>query len=373
MTGFREAVIDLAAIRHNMAHLRQLVGTPHAMAVVKANAYGHGAVPVARAALAGGADWLGVADIDEALALRDAGIDAPILAWLHDPDADFSAAIGDDVTVGLSSARQLQQVADAAAELGRAASVHLKLETGLSRNGVHENDWAEVFVLAAALERVGLLRVDGVMSHLANASAFEDQQALECFERGVAAARAAGLTPTLVHLASSAAALRMPAARFSMVRLGITLYGLSPFDDAASADLGLIPAMTLRGRVALVRRVNAGAGVSYDYLWRAPHDSTLVLVPLGYADGIPRQASGAALVHIHGENYPLVGRVAMDQFVVNLGADNPGVAVGDEVVLFGDPTTGAPSATDWANAAGTINYEIVTRIGHRVTRRHTNG
>ncbi|SEM90515.1 MULTISPECIES: alanine racemase [Cryobacterium] len=373
MSGFREAVIDLAAIRHNVAHLRHLVGTPHAMAVVKANAYGHGAVPVALAALAGGADWLGVADIDEALELRDAGIEAPILAWLHDPDADFSAAIADDVTLGLSSARQVQQVADAAAELGRAASVHLKLETGLSRNGVHENDWAEVFALAAALERGGLLRVDGVMSHLANASAFDDQQALECFERGVAVARAAGLTPTLVHLASSAAALRLPAARFTMVRFGITIYGLSPFDDATSADLGLIPAMTLRGRVALVRRVSAGAGVSYDYLWRAPHDSTLVLVPLGYADGIPRQASGTAQVHLHGVNYPLVGRVAMDQFVVNLGADSPAVAVGDTVVLFGDPSAGAPSATDWADAAGTINYEIVTRIGHRVPRRHING
>jgi alanine racemase len=360
-----------------MAHLRELVGTPHAMAVVKANAYGHGAVPVARAALAGGADWLGVADIDEALALRDAGIDAPILAWLHDIDADFSAAVDDDVTLGLSSALQLQQVADAAAELGRTASVHLKLETGLSRNGVHENDWADVFALAAVLEQGGLLRVDGVMSHLSNASAHDDQLALECFERGVATARAIGLTPALVHLASSAAALRLPAARFSMVRFGITLYGLSPFEDATSADLGLVPAMSLRGRVAHVRRVGAGAGVSYDYLWRAPHESTLVLVPLGYADGIPRQASGTALVHIHGRNYPVVGRVAMDQFVVNLGptgdSDASGVAVGDEIVLFGDPATGAPSATDWADAADTINYEIVTRIGHRVKRRHLNG
>jgi alanine racemase len=374
---FRVAVIDLAAIRGNIAHLRELVGTPHAMAVVKANAYGHGAVPVARAALAGGADWLGVADIDEALALRDAGIVAPILAWLHDLDADFSAAIDDDVTLGVSSAHQLQQVADAASELGRIASVHLKLETGLSRNGVHENDWAEVFALAAALERGGLLRVDGVMSHLANASAHDDRQALECFERGIAAARGAGLAPTLLHLASSAAALRLPAARFTMVRVGITVYGLSPFDDATAADLGLVPAMTLRGRVALVRRVSAGAGVSYDYLWRAPHDSVLALVPLGYADGIPRQASGTALVHIHGENYPVVGRVAMDQFLVNLGpadaTDDHGVAVGDDVVLFGDPATGAPSATDWADAAGTINYEIVTRIGNRVTRRHING
>jgi len=373
VTGFREAVIDLGAIHSNMAHLRTVVGTPHVMAVVKANAYGHGAVAVAQAALAGGADWLGVADIDEALALRDAGIDAPILAWLHDPDADFSSAIDDNVTLGLSSARQLHQAADAAAALGRRASVHLKLETGLSRNGVHENDWAEVFALAASLEQVGLLRIDGVMSHLSNASVPDDERALDLFERGVGAARAAGLTPTLVHLAASAAALRMPTARFTMVRLGITLYGLSPFDHATSADLGLVPAMTLHGRVAHVRRVSAGAGVSYDYLWRAPHDSTLALVPLGYADGIPRQASGTAYVRVHDANYPVVGRVAMDQFVVNLGGDAKAVEIGDDVVVFGDPATGAPSATDWALSAGTINYEIVTRIGPRVPRRYLHG
>jgi alanine racemase len=368
VTGFREAVIDLGALASNVVRLRELIGTPHTMAVVKANAYGHGAVPVAKAAVAAGADWLGVADIDEALELRAGGLTAPVLAWLHGPDADWAAALAADVDLGVSSARQLQQVTDAARRLGRVASVHIKLETGLSRNGVHESDWDDVFALAASLEHTGGLVVSGIFSHLSNASPADDAEAITRFERGLAAAAAAGLTPELIHLASSAAAIRIPEARYSMVRLGIGLYGLSPFEDVSQADLGLTPVMTLRGQVAAVRRVQAGAGVSYDYTWRAPVDSTLALVPLGYADGIPRQASGRAHVSIGGAIRPVVGRVAMDQFVVNLGDDE--VHVGDEVVVFGDPAAGVPSATDWADAAGTINYEIVTRIGGRVPRTY---
>ncbi|MGO4691389.1 alanine racemase [Glaciibacter sp. 2TAF33] len=368
MTGFREAAIDLGAVTANVAHLRALVGTPSLMAVVKANAYGHGAVPVARAALTGGADWLGVADIEEALELRAAGIASPVLAWLHDPAAKWAAAIDAGIDLGISSAAQLTQVADAARSLGRVASVQIKLETGLSRNGVHESEWEPVLALAARLERAGEVRVRGIFSHLSNTSPADDAAAIACFERGLEVAAAAGLAPELVHLASSAAAIRLPQARYSMVRLGISLYGLSPFDDATGADLGLRPAMTLRGQVAAVRRVVAGAGVSYDYTWRAPSDSTLALVPLGYADGIPRQASGLARVSINGRQYPVVGRIAMDQFVVNAGDD--AVEIGDPVVLFGDPATGVPSATDWANAAGTINYDIVTRIGARVPRSY---
>ncbi|TFD30588.1 alanine racemase [Cryobacterium cryoconiti] len=368
MTGYREAVVDLGAVSANVAHLKSVIGTPHLMAVVKANAYGHGAVPVARAALAAGADWLGVADIDEALQLRSAGIDAPLLAWLHDPDADFAAALARNVSLGLSSVRQLHQVAEAAGTLGVVADVHIKLETGLNRNGVHEPDWAEAFALAAELEQAGRLIVTGVFSHLANASPEDDAEAIVRFERGLAVARAAGLTPSLIHLASTAAALRVPAARYTMVRVGIGIYGLSPFTDQSSHDLGLRPAMTFRGRIAAVRLVAAGAGVSYDYLWRAPTDGYLALVPLGYADGVPRQASGTALVSLAGRLHPLVGRIAMDQFVVSVGRED--VAVGDEVVLFGDPATGVPSATDWADAAGTINYEIVTRIGNRVPRSY---
>lgn len=368
MTDFREAVIDLGAVQANVAHLRALIGTRHTMAVVKANGYGHGAVPVARAALAGGADWLGVADIDEALALRAAGIDAPLLAWLHGPDPDFAAAIAAGVDLGLSSALQVRQAADAATRIGRTANVQVKLETGLNRNGVDEADWPEVLALAAAFERVGRLRVRGLFSHLANTSPVDDQAAVEAFERGLAAAAAAGLTVELAHLASTAAALRLPAARYSMVRLGIGIYGQSPFADADAAALGLTAAMTLRGRIAAVRAVPAGAGVSYDYLWRASADTTLALVPLGYADGVPRQAMNAARVAIHGVQYPVVGRIAMDQFLVDVGTAP--VAVGDEVVLFGDAATGAPTAAEWGAAAGTINYDIVTRVGARVPRRY---
>jgi len=368
MSGFREAVIDLAAVRANVSRLRDVIGTPHTMAVVKANGYGHGAVQVARAALEGGADWLGVADITEALELRNAGITAPVLAWLHDPDADFAPAIEAGIDLGISSVTQLRQVADAAGSLGRVASVQLKLETGLSRNGIHESAWDEAFALAAELEDAGTLRVLAVFSHLSNASPADDADSIASFERGLAAASRAGLTPELVHLASSAGAIRIPAARYSMVRLGISMYGLSPFSDATSEDLGLIPAMTLRGRVASVRRVPAGAGVSYDYTWRAPVECTLALVPLGYADGVPRQATGQAEVRIGDVRHPIVGRIAMDQFVVF--ADQHSIAVGDEVVLFGDPATGAPGATEWADAAGTINYDIVTRIGARVVRRY---
>ncbi|MBX0301032.1 alanine racemase [Cryobacterium sp. 1639] len=368
MSEFREAVIDLGAIQANVAHLRRLIRTRHTMAVVKANGYGHGAVQVARAALAGGADWLGVADIDEGLALRAAGIDAPLLAWLHSPEPDFAAAIVADIDLGLSSALQVRQAADAASRLGRTANVQIKLETGLNRNGVDEADWAEVLTLAAAFERVDRLRVRGLFSHLANTSAADDEAAIASFDRGLAAALAAGLTIDLAHLASTAAALRLPAARYSMVRLGIGIYGQSPFADADSAALGFTAAMTLRARVAAVRRVADGAGVSYDYLWRAAGDTTLALVPLGYADGVPRQAMNAASVAINGVQYPVVGRVAMDQFLVDVGSAP--VAVGDNVVLFGDAATGAPTAAEWGAAAGTINYDIVTRVGARVPRRY---
>jgi alanine racemase len=375
---FREAVIDLAALTRNVERLRRVIGTEHTMAVVKANAYGHGAVECATAALAGGADWLGVADIDEALELRAAGIEAPILAWLHDPDADFAPAIAARVDIGISSVAQLRAVAEATGRLAELigesdpATVQLKLETGLSRNGISEPDWAEVFALAAALEQSGAITVRGIFSHLANASPGDDAAALARFQRGLVAAGASGIVPELVHLAATAAALRVPASRFNLVRVGIGIYGLSPFEDSTSAELGLTPVMTLRGRVAAVRRVPPGTGVSYDYTYRTTAESTLVLVPLGYADGIPRHASNGAVVSINGASFPISGRVAMDQFVVDVGSYP--VAVGDEVVLFGDPAAGAaagvPAADDWAAACGTINYEIVTRIGRRVQRSY---
>ena len=369
---FREAVVDLDAIRENVATLTSRAAPARSMVVVKANAYGHGAVPVARAALAGGADWLGVADLEEAVALRDAGIDAPILAWLHDPDTDFARAVSRGVELGVSSIHQLRSVADAAASVGHRAAVHLKLDTGLSRNGLAPQDWPEVMALAARLERDGAVIVRGIFSHLANTSADEDAAQLAAFTDAVSMATAAGLSPEVRHLASTAGAVRRPESRLDLVRLGIGCYGVSPFDDGTTAGaLGLRAAMTLRARVAAVRRVEPGTGVSYGHAWRATRPTTLALVPLGYADGVPRQASDRAEVLLAGARRRVVGRIAMDQFVVDAG--DADVAVGDEVVLFGDPATGAPSADDWARAADTIGYEIVTRIGPRVRRTYVGG
>lgn len=361
----REAVIDVGAIEDNVRHLRRLTDS-EVIAVVKADGYGHGAVRSAVAALKGGATRLGVSDIAEAIALRRAGIDAPIVAWLHAPGASFVEAASLGIELGISSFEQLMQAA-AAASGDRPTAVHLKLETGLSRNGIAPADQRIVFAEAARLERIGKLRIVALFSHLSNASADDDRAALRMFEEGVALAGSLGVTPRLRHLAATNAAIAVPETRLSCVRIGLGLYGLSPFDDRSSAELGLRPAMTLRAAVAAVRRVPAGQGVSYGYDYRAPHETTLALVPVGYADGVPRQASGAGPVTIGGRRFAVSGRIAMDQFVVDV-ADAP-VAVGDEVVLFGDPTLGVPAADDWARAAGTINYEIVTRIGPRVPRR----
>lgn len=369
---FREAVIDLDAVRSNIRAIGAQVAPAAVMAVVKADAYGHGAERVARAALDGGADWLGVADLDEAIGLRSSGIEAPILAWLHDPDEPFAPAISRDVDLGVSSVAQLDAVADAAASVGRTAVVHLKLDTGLSRNGIAPESWPAAVTRAAQLESDGRIHVRGIFSHLANTSPEEDAAQLAAFLRGVGEARGAGLRPELRHLASTAAALRFPDARLDLVRIGIGLYGVSPFGDGTTAaELGLRPVMTLRGRVAAVRRVDAGAGVSYNHVWRAAQPTTLALVPLGYADGVPRHASGRAEVLVGGRRHPIVGRIAMDQFLVDVG--DAEVAVGDEVVLFGDPAAGAPSADDWGDAADTIGYEIVTRVGPRVPRTYLEG
>jgi alanine racemase len=366
---FREAVIDLDAVRANVRTIAAQVAPASVMAVVKADAYGHGALPVARAALDGGASWLGTADLDEAVALRAAGIEAPLLAWLHDPEAAFAPAVLHDIDLGVSSAAQVRAIGACAEAAGRPAAVHLKIDTGLSRNGVAPEAWVEVVELAAALERRGVLRVRGVFSHLANTSPEADAEQLAVFERALAIAAEHGLAPELRHIASTAAALSTPRARYDLVRIGIGAYGVTPYGDGTTpAQLGLRPAMTLRARVAAVRRVEPGTGASYGHLWRAGRPTTLALIPLGYADGVPRQASGRGEVLLRGAKRRIAGRIAMDQFLVDLGDDE--VEVGDEVVLFGDPATGAPSAEDWAESADTIGYEIVTRIGPRVPRTY---
>ncbi|MBC7589509.1 MAG: alanine racemase [Salinibacterium sp.] len=357
----REALIDLGAITRNVEMLRAGVGSARTMVVVKANGYGHGAVPSARAALAGGADWLGVVDIDEALELRSAGLDAPILAWLHDPAEDFAEAIAANIDLGVSYRRQLDRVAEASG----VARVHLKVDTGLGRNGAAPAEWAEFFEAAAGHQRAGRLVVMGVFSHLAGAS---DAEQVASFTRALSAVASVGLEVELAHIASTGAALRMPESRFDLVRFGIAAYGLSPFDDATSAALSLTPAMRLSAAVVSVKHVTAGTGVSYGHDYVVAADTTLALVPLGYGDGIPRHASSAGLVSINGRAFPVAGRVAMDQVVVDVG--DAAVTLGDRAVFFGDPATGVPSVEQWAEASGTINYEIVTRIGPRVTRRY---
>ncbi|MFC6172966.1 alanine racemase [Subtercola frigoramans] len=383
-TPLRLATIDLTAISHNVRTVARLMGDSEVMAVVKANGYGHGAVEVARAALEGGATWLGVADVDEALELRASGITAPILAWLHATEPDFTEAVRQSIDLGISSSTQLDAVARAAGGLrmpggtstergGEAlapapARVHLKIDTGLGRNGAESSQWAGLFERAAELQSEGLLTVVGMFSHLSNANDEEDLAQLAMLESAVEQARGSGLAPTIIHLASTAGALRLPETRLSLVRLGIGMYGLSPFDDVDSAALGLRPAMRLEGRVIAVKRVEADSGVSYGYTYRTAGASTLALVALGYADGIPRLGSNRAPVWINGQTYTVSGRIAMDQFVVDV--HDSVVEVGDSVVLFGDPATGVPAAEDWAQSAETINYEIVTRVGGRIERRY---
>ncbi len=358
----REAAIDLGAISGNVERLRAAVGGMTSMAVVKANGYGHGAIASARAAVAGGADWLGVVDITEALELRSAGIDTPVLAWLHDPDQDFAEAIAANVDLGVSYREQLDRVAAASG----IAQVHLKVDTGLGRNGAAPGEWAALFDAAAAHQRAGRIIVRGIFSHLAGVS---DADQVASFERALAAASAAGLEVEIAHLAASGAALAMPESRFDMVRLGIACYGLSPYGAGVASPVPLTPAMQLSGAVVSAKRVAAGTGVSYGHEHIVAKETTLALVPLGYGDGIPRHGSGAGPVSINGVRYTVAGRVAMDQVVVDVGDD--AVAVGDRAIFFGDPANGVPSADEWAEASDTINYEIVTRIGNRVVRRYT--
>lgn len=358
----RVARIDTAAIAANVRALRARARTRDFMAVVKADGYGHGMLIAARAALAGGATWLGVADPDEALALRAAGVDAPVLAWLLHTDADFGPVAAADVDLGVSSEEQLRRVAATAP----GAAVQIKVDTGLSRNGVPPELVDRTLRAAADLERNGLLRVRGVFSHLANTSPESDADAEAGLAGVLEAARAHGLDPRVTHLGSTAAALGRDQSAWTMVRCGIGIYGVAPSDDQDETELGLTPAMTLETEVAAVRRIGPGTGVSYDHTWRADRPTTLALVPVGYADGIPRAASDRAEVLLAGRRRPVRGRIAMDQFVVDVGDD--AVHVGDPVVVFGDPGTGAPSAGEWGGWAGTIGYEIVTRIGPRVTR-----
>ena len=364
-----EALVDLDAIAHNVAILREHAGTAAVMVVVKADGYNHGAVEVSRAALAAGARELGVTTVDEALQLRAAGIDAPVLSWLNPLDADYAAAISADVEIGLSSTAQLQAVAAAANAVGSAATVTIKVDTGLNRNGVAPSEYPDFLDALARFEADGAVRLRAIFSHLARADqphhpVIDVQR--ERFRDAIATAKRYGLVPDLVHLANSAATLTRPDLAFDMVRPGIAMYGLSPVPDLGG--FGLRPAMTLRAQVVLVKQVAAGEGVSYGHEWIAPHDTHVALLPVGYADGITRALGGRFEVLIGARRYPSIGRVCMDQVVVDLGPAEPSVRSGDEAVFFGPGTRGEPVAQDWADLLDTIHYEVVTGVRGRTVR-----
>ncbi len=389
-----EVVVDLDAISHNVTTLRERVrqSTPAAlmMTVVKADGYGHGLVESARAARAGGADWLGVAVLEEALALRDAGDTGPLLYWLAVPGEDYTGALDAGVDVAAYTVSQVDEIAAAARSVGRRARVQLKVDTGLGRGGATDSQWPALVEAAADAEQSGAVQVSGIWSHFACSDEPDhpsnDLQE-KAFVQALQVVDAVGIEPEVRHLSNSAGALLRPWSSYDLVRCGIASYGLSPAPAVVtSGQLGLVPAMTARTGLAMVKRLPAGAGVSYGHTWTTERETTVGLVPVGYGDGVPRHASSTAHVLVGGVQRPVAGRVCMDQLVVDLGDPDPdpdppdtdpgtdigGVAAGDEVVLFGTGDDGAPTAQDWAEACGTISYEIVTRIGGRFTRRHVS-
>ena len=365
-----EAVVDLAAIAGNVSTLRSNTAAD-VMAVVKADGYGHGLIPSARAALAGGAQWLGAAMLEEALAIRADGITAPILAWLWSPreTEQLRAALAANVDISVASEQALDLVVATAAELGTVARVHLKIDTGLSRNGATAADWPDLVTAAAKAAATGVIETTGIWSHFVYADSPGHPTTARQIERFGAAldtAKSLGVVPEIRHLANSAATVTLPQAHFDLVRPGVAVYGLSPVPS--EGDFGLVPAMTLRTQLALVKRVPAGEGLSYGHQYVLERDSTVGLVPLGYADGVPRAATNRGPVQLNGRRYTISGRVCMDQFVLDLG--DAEASAGDEVVLFGPGTGGEPTAQDWADSLDTIHYEIVTRIGARVPRTY---
>ena len=394
------AAVDLAAITHNLSVLRAAAPGALQLATVKANAYGHGLVPVALAALDGGADWLGVAQLAEAFTLRrgldEAGVpraDAPLLAWISTSSSDFAAAIEADIDVSVSWTWVLADICAAARAVGRPARVHVKIDTGMSRAG---STLADLPALASALRMAtddGLVDVVGAWSHMSRAD--DPSEAgnastashVRIFEEGLAILADAGITPRIRHLAATSGILWHPEAHYDMVRAGIGLYGLSPDPAVATSEqLGLVPALELRAPLTSVKVIEEGTPVSYGGTWVVPTRRWIGLVPLGYGDGILRAASNKARVVVHTAsgplNAPLIGRVCMDQFMVDLGPAqaSPGTptarsgdapaAPGDIAILFGSGAGGEALADDWAEAASTINYEIVTHLGTHIPRTY---
>ncbi len=341
------AVIDLAALRHNVRHLARLIEPSEVMLAVKADAYGHGLLPIAEAGLQAGATSLAVLEIPAGLVLRRAGVTVPLLAWLHGAETDWRAGIEADIELGISARWQLRAIAEAGAD--RPAVLHLKVDTGLSRNGATRAEWPGLVDAALELQARGLVRIRAAWSHLADASIADDEAALAEFHEAVSVAEERGARFQLLHLAASSAGIRMPEARFGLVRFGIAAYGVSPFDDCAGSDLGLVPVMRLE---APVTEIHVGG-------------TTHARLGIGYADGVPTLGIAKARVLLGGRRRPVI-EVLPDSLLVDVGTDR--VRVGDTAVLFGTGDDGEPTAEQVADWAETIADEIVTGIAQRVPR-----
>lgn len=370
----RRATVDLAAYRANLASLVERMAPAQVLAIVKSDAYAHGLEAMVPEALAAGVRWFGTVEMEPALRLRRAGVadEASFLAWQLMPDEDYAAAVEHRVDLGVSTLEQLEAFAAAARDSDSGvALVQLDADTGLHREGCLPEDWAALVDRAVELRDEGVVRLRGIFSHVSETSARDDEDALERFRALLDEAERRGARPELRHLSSSSAGMEHPERRFDMVRMGSNGYGIPVTEGVTAADRGLRPVLTLSASVVRTKRVAAGTGVSYDHTWRAERETTLALVPLGYADGVSRRAQHGVEVTIHSRRHPIVGRVAMDQFLVDVG-DAP-VEVGDEVLLFGPGDRGELTIGEWSDLTGTIPEEVACRLGARVPRRYVGG
>ena len=374
MSNLRGAYVDLAAIRDNVKVLQNLAKNSEVMAVVKADAYGHGLIPVAKAARQGGATWLGTALLEEAISLRNSGDSGRILTWLGSPNDKWQECIDLGIDISVSSIEIASEVIKATKKIGKKAKIHIKVDTGLGRNGVMPSDLADLTSLLEEATANGLVEVVAVWTHFALADAPSSPtiaKQLEVLDASFKFVESRGFKNLMKHAANSAATLTSPHTHFDLVRPGIAVYGITPGGEVGKAsEFGLRPAMTLKAQAALVKDVPAGHGISYGAEYVTKQNTKIALIPLGYADGIPRIAGNKGPVLANGKKFSVAGRVCMDQFVIDIG--DLDFSTGDEVILFGDPAQNEPDVEEWAKASQSIGYEIVTRLGSRVPRIYLN-
>jgi len=374
MTNLRSAYVDLAAIRENVSTLQNFAKNSEVMAVVKANAYGHGLIPVSKAARQGGATWLGTALLEEAIELRNSGDKGRILTWLGSPSDKWQECIELEIDVSVCSIEIASQIINASKKSNKQAKVHIKVDTGLGRNGVMPNDLEDLVNLLEEAKSSGLIEVVAVWTHFSLADAPSSptiKKQLEVLDESFKYVESRGFKNLMKHAANSAATLTSPDAHFDIVRPGIAVYGITPGGELGKAnEYGLKPAMSLKAQVVLVKDVPAGHGISYGAEYVTKTNTKIALIPLGYADGIPRIAGNKGPVVVSGKKFKVAGRVCMDQFVLDIGDLN--ISAGEEVVLFGDPSKNEPDVEEWAKASQSIGYEIVTRLGPRVPKVYLN-